>query len=396
MKEKEEKTKKKINIKNKKGITLIALVITIVVLLILAGVSIAMLTGNNGILGQANKAKIEQSHGAVKEGISLAYNEWQIEINTATTTKLATTKTVKIQGEEERGKSGTETTFLGFLKNKKYIREGTENVLDVEKLIGSRQALGNGTEENDVYKIEQERGGYILKYYGNNTEKITLWQVETFSDEDIFVYDETADGIEIVGIDFTKLECEEEETGFGIYAEEEHQSSAIKVKDMKTLKIPSTINGKNVVSVNFSYGRSVGISELYNRSSIVTGIEEIIFPETVKVIGSETDAMVLQFVSVTKVELQEGLEEIRATENRWGYKSPFLGMTELEEITIPSSVKKISAGAFYGIRSITNNKPFVINIKGKGSEADFEESYGGQFSICWNGTDYVTINYLGK
>lgn len=37
-------------LKEKKGITLIALVITIIVLLILAGVSIAMLTGDNGIL----------------------------------------------------------------------------------------------------------------------------------------------------------------------------------------------------------------------------------------------------------------------------------------------------------------------------------------------------------
>ena len=40
-----------------RGITLIALVITIIVLLILAGVSIAMLTGNNGILTQAKLAK---------------------------------------------------------------------------------------------------------------------------------------------------------------------------------------------------------------------------------------------------------------------------------------------------------------------------------------------------
>ena len=40
-----------------KGITLIALVITIIVLLILSGVSIAMLTGNNGILTQAQRAK---------------------------------------------------------------------------------------------------------------------------------------------------------------------------------------------------------------------------------------------------------------------------------------------------------------------------------------------------
>ena len=40
-----------------KGITLIALVITIIVLLILAGVTIATLTGENGILTQANNAK---------------------------------------------------------------------------------------------------------------------------------------------------------------------------------------------------------------------------------------------------------------------------------------------------------------------------------------------------
>ena len=37
----------KYNIRKNKGITLIALVITIIVLLILAGVSIAMLTGDN-------------------------------------------------------------------------------------------------------------------------------------------------------------------------------------------------------------------------------------------------------------------------------------------------------------------------------------------------------------
>ena len=40
-----------------KGITLIALVITIVILLILAGITITTLTGNNGILTQANNAK---------------------------------------------------------------------------------------------------------------------------------------------------------------------------------------------------------------------------------------------------------------------------------------------------------------------------------------------------
>ena len=49
--------------KNSKGITLIALVITIIVLLILAGVTIATLTGDNGILTQAGNAK-EQTEKA--------------------------------------------------------------------------------------------------------------------------------------------------------------------------------------------------------------------------------------------------------------------------------------------------------------------------------------------
>ena len=49
------KTAKKQKLKESKGITLIALVITIIVLLILAGVTIATLTGDNGILTKAVK-----------------------------------------------------------------------------------------------------------------------------------------------------------------------------------------------------------------------------------------------------------------------------------------------------------------------------------------------------
>lgn len=59
--------------KTNNGITLIALVITIIVLLILAGVSIAMLTGKNGILSQASRAKDETEISGEKEAISLAY-----------------------------------------------------------------------------------------------------------------------------------------------------------------------------------------------------------------------------------------------------------------------------------------------------------------------------------
>ena len=64
--------------KERKGITLIALVITIIVLLILAGVSIAMLTGTNGILTQANNAKQATEESTEKEKRQLS----QVEAST--------------------------------------------------------------------------------------------------------------------------------------------------------------------------------------------------------------------------------------------------------------------------------------------------------------------------
>ena len=55
-----------------KGITLIALVVTIVVLLILAGVSINLLLGDNGIITMAQKAKKQYEEAAKLEGKELA------------------------------------------------------------------------------------------------------------------------------------------------------------------------------------------------------------------------------------------------------------------------------------------------------------------------------------
>ena len=52
--------------KDMKGITLIALVITIIVLLILAGITIGAITGDNGIINQAQSAKTENERSNIK------------------------------------------------------------------------------------------------------------------------------------------------------------------------------------------------------------------------------------------------------------------------------------------------------------------------------------------
>ena len=65
--------------RKEKGITLIALVVTIIVLLILAGVSISMVVGNNGVINQANEAVEESLKGKAKEELELAWASVEAE-----------------------------------------------------------------------------------------------------------------------------------------------------------------------------------------------------------------------------------------------------------------------------------------------------------------------------
>lgn len=66
--------------KSQKGITLIALVITIIVLLILAGVTIAMLTGENGILTKAKTADTDTKNAEVAERINMELQAFKTDI----------------------------------------------------------------------------------------------------------------------------------------------------------------------------------------------------------------------------------------------------------------------------------------------------------------------------
>ena len=65
--------------KNQKGITLVALVITIIVLLILAGVSISLVIGQNGVLSKATNAVSENEKANVEQELKLGVADCQIE-----------------------------------------------------------------------------------------------------------------------------------------------------------------------------------------------------------------------------------------------------------------------------------------------------------------------------
>ena len=132
------KLNKKQQLKQSKGITLIALVITIIVLLILAGVSIATLTGKNGILTQANDAKTENVKGKEKEAIGLAYNSVKID-------KVSTNDKSKITDDELKAaleKDGEKVNS---------VEEDAEGTITVIMLTGNKYTI---TQAGEVKYVE--------------------------------------------------------------------------------------------------------------------------------------------------------------------------------------------------------------------------------------------------
>lgn len=65
-------------LKEKRGITLIALVVTIIILLILAGVSITAVVSDNGIVNKAQKANELTDIGSDRELIEMSLSEWRL------------------------------------------------------------------------------------------------------------------------------------------------------------------------------------------------------------------------------------------------------------------------------------------------------------------------------
>ena len=61
----------KYKVKTNKGITLIALVVTVIVLLMLSGITISMLTGDNGIITKAKEAKEKTKQAEQEEAYAL-------------------------------------------------------------------------------------------------------------------------------------------------------------------------------------------------------------------------------------------------------------------------------------------------------------------------------------
>ena len=121
--------------KKNKGITLVALVITIIILLILAGISISALT-NTGIFGKAKDAKSKSELADAQEKITLLEHEWQMESASNTNATL---------GEflAEKVKDKTIDSYEAEGSNYKVYIKGYVGTFDKDgKLVGKVEKAG--------------------------------------------------------------------------------------------------------------------------------------------------------------------------------------------------------------------------------------------------------------
>ncbi len=174
-----------------KGITLIALVITIIVLLILAAVSIATLTGENGILSQANKAKNKTEQAHEKEQIQLAYMAVKSK-------KMETGDNTKITVEDlndEFNNDGVEAQATDAEEGKikvTFSKTGNEYEIDKNGDVGEKIPLIEAT------SIEVED----LKLNGKDNAKL---KVTTIPDKITEELEYTSKNMEIATVDNTGI-----------------------------------------------------------------------------------------------------------------------------------------------------------------------------------------------
>jgi uncharacterized repeat protein (TIGR02543 family) len=117
------KMQKKI-LKNSQGITLVALIVTIIVLLILAGVSINLVVGENGILNKAQNAVKENRKATAKEEIALAWAACEADYMSEWVNNQSAQKADFFT----EGKLNENLTGKGTVTNLEYIENGTSTL----------------------------------------------------------------------------------------------------------------------------------------------------------------------------------------------------------------------------------------------------------------------------
>lgn len=306
--------------KENEGITLIALVITIIVLLILAGVTIATLTGDNGILAKTNEAKEQTEIGKEKEIVKLATTA-VITTNNAIDKDSLQSELNKTAGDKKTEVYNyNQKLQVYFTDSKRYYEiDGNSNVELINvtngekkiniKCINSKNEVLKEIELvtlNDNYLIEAPE---IERYESseNNFSKTITNDTEI----DILYYYV----IQKEDIVFTGLNSS------GNITENESEIKSYMIGD-------GSLNSKNALKSTIAYDFVLYVPEEYNGKA-VNKIGNYAFSRA---------------SNLTKLQLSNNLKTI----GEWS----FYLCTKIKKLDIPDNVKTISTDCFHDCSGI--------------------------------------------
>ncbi|MBR3134277.1 MAG: leucine-rich repeat protein [Clostridia bacterium] len=289
------------------GITLIALVVTIIVLLILAGMSISMVTGNNGLFDHASTSKISAELSGYKE---------QLEMFKAN-------KTIENYDFYEGSlTSGKNNLFYNTKENeeeaniKDVIPTISDEYLDIMEIIKGKLLIN--TQDRKLIKIANSLDIEVNPYIIIDGELMS-------ADTNLMLVDEN--GTLTVPENVTRI-------GEGAFAN---------VEGLKTIIIPGTVKtiGINAFRNNTTLERVImleGVENIENNAfNSCINLKEIVFPNSI----TNIDAYAMIYCSsLDNVVLPSNLIELKT--------GVFNSCTNLKQITLPENLERIWASALSG------------------------------------------------
>ena len=318
---------------NFRGITLIALVVTIVVLLILAATSISMLTGENGIITQANKASLENKGANIQEERDLWIQEREIAKKTGQTAKSME----EILDELKEKGTLTDEEVEGILNDANNEIKVGDRVISFKVIDYDIVEPGNVSDW--IYKVEDDGTATIIGYKGSDTKVVIPNYI---------------DGMQVKKI-------ESSQSGWKTLWDSSICSGTSNEPILGYAPRQNTITDVII---------SEGIEEIGDFTFVASiALKHISIPSTVKVIGSSAFA---GCSTITNIEIPLSVTKIDSY--------TFAKCKSLTEITIPSSVVEVGYYMFTAIPKITVNVPFKINEKPSTWDDEWNEQYSSMGS----------------
>ena len=334
-------------LKINKGITLVALTITIIVLLILAGVSVVGIKGNNGILNRSEIAKLATELTGYNEELK----QWKAsrelkETNFQDDTVVAGRTKLSYNGKQV---DGNIKTILPDLPDK---------YLDKVEIIKGELLL-NTTDESEMEAAKIAKVNFNPYIIINGELMSAGKNLALMSDDGTVTVPETV----------TKI-------GEGAFSG---------VEGLKTIVIPSTV--KEIAANAFSYNTTLenvvmqeGVTKIGDSAFIgCSKLQKVQMPQTVNELGtlvfSECTSLISMDLSDNILELKTGvfnncsnLKELKLPKKLVNMRdSVFRGCEKLSSLYIPASVTYLNSSAFSQTSSLTdiqidsNNKVYTVS-----------------------------------